>query len=99
MSVFMIDASVAFGPLAAHATYGRTTPAPSAERSAAASAARARSPRPDEPGAADTAVRGGPEGTRCRCTGYHNMVAAVLAAAGSTDTQVSLAGTDAGAGR
>ncbi|HMS49391.1 (2Fe-2S)-binding protein [Candidatus Microthrix sp.] len=53
----------------------------------------------EQPGLDEAAVREGLEGNLCRCTGYHNIVAAVLAAAGSTDTQVSLAGTDAGAGR
>ena len=55
--------------------------------------------RDRQPGLDEAAVREGLEGNLCRCTGYHNIVAAVLAAAGSTDTQVSLAGTDAGAGR
>jgi carbon-monoxide dehydrogenase small subunit len=36
-----------------------------------------RNPRPDE-----RAVREGLEGNFCRCTGYHNIVRAVLAAAG-----------------
>jgi carbon-monoxide dehydrogenase small subunit len=31
-------------------------------------------------------VREGLEGNLCRCTGYHNIVKAVLAAAGSTAT-------------
>jgi len=35
-------------------------------------------PEPDE-----DAVRAGLEGNLCRCTGYHNIVAAVLAASGS----------------
>jgi aerobic carbon-monoxide dehydrogenase small subunit len=30
-------------------------------------------------------VRSGLEGNLCRCTGYHNIVAAVLAAAGETE--------------
>jgi carbon-monoxide dehydrogenase small subunit len=38
------------------------------------------SPTPDE-------VRHGLEGNLCRCTGYHNIVAAVVAAAGDTGSE------------
>jgi carbon-monoxide dehydrogenase small subunit len=44
----------------------------------AATALLAENPHPTE-----TQVREGLEGNFCRCTGYHNIVRAVLAAAGS----------------
>ena len=37
----------------------------------------------EQPGLDETAVREGLEGNLCRCTGYHNIVKAVMAAAGS----------------
>ena len=37
----------------------------------------------DNPGITEAEVRAGLEGNLCRCTGYHNIVKAVLAAAGS----------------
>jgi aerobic-type carbon monoxide dehydrogenase small subunit (CoxS/CutS family) len=37
----------------------------------------------EQPGLDEAAVREGLEGNLCRCTGYHNIVKAVLAAAGS----------------
>ena len=37
----------------------------------------------DNPGITEAEVREGLEGNLCRCTGYHNIVKAVLAAAGS----------------
>jgi carbon-monoxide dehydrogenase small subunit len=37
------------------------------------------------PGLTEAEVREGLEGNLCRCTGYHNIVAAVLAAAADTD--------------
>ena len=36
----------------------------------------------EEPGLDEAGVREGLEGNLCRCTGYHNIVKAVLAAAG-----------------
>jgi aerobic carbon-monoxide dehydrogenase small subunit len=38
----------------------------------------------EQPGLDEAAVREGLEGNLCRCTGYHNIVKAVMAAAGST---------------
>jgi carbon-monoxide dehydrogenase small subunit len=38
----------------------------------------------ENPGLTEAEVREGLEGNLCRCTGYHNIVKAVLAAAGST---------------
>jgi aerobic carbon-monoxide dehydrogenase small subunit len=38
----------------------------------------------EQPNPTETDVREGLEGNLCRCTGYHNIVKAVLAAAGST---------------
>ena len=37
----------------------------------------------EQPGLDEAAVREGLEGNLCRCTGYHNIVKAVMAAAGS----------------
>ena len=37
----------------------------------------------ENPHPTETEVREGLEGNFCRCTGYHNIVRAVLAAAGS----------------
>jgi aerobic carbon-monoxide dehydrogenase small subunit len=37
----------------------------------------------EKPGLSEAEVREGLEGNLCRCTGYHNIVKAVLAAAGS----------------
>jgi aerobic carbon-monoxide dehydrogenase small subunit len=37
----------------------------------------------------ETEVREGLEGNFCRCTGYHNIVRAVLSAAGAMDREVS----------
>jgi aerobic carbon-monoxide dehydrogenase small subunit len=37
----------------------------------------------EKPGLDEAAVREGLEGNLCRCTGYHNIVKAVMAAAGS----------------
>jgi carbon-monoxide dehydrogenase small subunit len=37
----------------------------------------------EHPNPSETEVREGLEGNLCRCTGYHNIVKAVLAAAGS----------------
>jgi aerobic carbon-monoxide dehydrogenase small subunit len=37
----------------------------------------------------ETEVRGGLEGNFCRCTGYHNIVRAVLSAAGAMDREVN----------
>jgi aerobic carbon-monoxide dehydrogenase small subunit len=39
----------------------------------------------EKPGLDERAVREGLEGNLCRCTGYHNIVKAVLAAAGSSE--------------
>ena len=44
----------------------------------------AENPRPTE-----EQVRTGLEGNLCRCTGYHNIVRAVLAAAADTEGQAS----------
>jgi carbon-monoxide dehydrogenase small subunit len=38
----------------------------------------------ERPGLTEAEVREGLEGNLCRCTGYHNIVKAVLAAAGSS---------------
>jgi carbon-monoxide dehydrogenase small subunit len=38
----------------------------------------------EQPGLDEAAVREGLEGNLCRCTGYHNIVKSVMAAAGST---------------
>ncbi|HEV7207618.1 MAG TPA: (2Fe-2S)-binding protein [Mycobacteriales bacterium] len=46
-------------------------------------------PQPDE-----RQVREGLEGNFCRCTGYHNIVRAVLAAAGTDPSVLAAAGTD-----
>jgi aerobic carbon-monoxide dehydrogenase small subunit len=35
----------------------------------------------ENPAPTEEQVRSGPEGNLCRCTGYHNIVRAVLAAA------------------
>jgi carbon-monoxide dehydrogenase small subunit len=40
----------------------------------------------EQPRPTELEVREGLEGNLCRCTGYHNIVEAVLAAAGSTTT-------------
>jgi aerobic carbon-monoxide dehydrogenase small subunit len=40
----------------------------------------------EHPGLSEAEVRDGLEGNLCRCTGYHNIVKAVLAAAGSDPT-------------
>jgi carbon-monoxide dehydrogenase small subunit len=37
----------------------------------------------EQPALDEAAVREGLEGNLCRCTGYHNIVAAVLAAGGA----------------
>jgi aerobic carbon-monoxide dehydrogenase small subunit len=50
----------------------------------AAAGLLAENPRPTE-----TEVRQGLEGNFCRCTGYHNIVRAVLSAAGAMDREVS----------
>ena len=47
----------------------------------------------EQPDLDEAAVREGLEGNLCRCTGYHNIVAAVLAAAGGART--ALASEDA----
>ena len=39
----------------------------------------------ENPHPTETEVREGLEGNFCRCTGYHNIVRAVLAAAGSNE--------------
>ena len=44
----------------------------------------AENPHPTEP-----QVREGLEGNLCRCTGYHNIVRAVLSAAGAVDREVT----------
>jgi carbon-monoxide dehydrogenase small subunit len=46
-------------------------------------------PQPDE-----RQVREGLEGNFCRCTGYHNIVRAVLAAAGTDQPVLAAASTD-----
>ena len=38
----------------------------------------------DQPQASEEQIRAGLEGNLCRCTGYHNIVQAVLAAAGAS---------------
>jgi aerobic carbon-monoxide dehydrogenase small subunit len=43
----------------------------------------------EQPGLTEADVREGLEGNLCRCTGYHNIVKAVLAAAGSASIGVS----------
>ncbi|MDQ2065586.1 (2Fe-2S)-binding protein [Xinfangfangia sp. CPCC 101601] len=48
----------------------------------ASAALLANNPRPTE-----AEIRHGLEGNICRCTGYHNIVKAVLQASGQTDTQ------------
>jgi carbon-monoxide dehydrogenase small subunit len=42
----------------------------------------------ENPNPTEAEVREGLEGNFCRCTGYHNIVRAVLAAAGSVDREV-----------
>ena len=49
----------------------------------------------ENPSPTEDEVRHGLEGNLCRCTGYHNIVKAVLAASGSTQV---LAGSSAPAG-
>jgi len=44
------------------------------------------------PDATEEEVRHGLEGNLCRCTGYHNIVRAVLQAAGTMKTQQTLNG-------
>ena len=43
----------------------------------------------ENPDPTETQVREGLEGNFCRCTGYHNIVRAVLAAAGAADSEVT----------
>ena len=43
----------------------------------------------ENPHPTEAEVRTALEGNFCRCTGYHNIVRAVLAAAGSTDSEVA----------
>jgi aerobic carbon-monoxide dehydrogenase small subunit len=43
----------------------------------------------ENPHPTETEVREGLEGNFCRCTGYHNIVRAVLSAAGAMDREVS----------
>jgi aerobic carbon-monoxide dehydrogenase small subunit len=47
----------------------------------------------ENPHPTETEVREGLEGNFCRCTGYHNIVRAVLAAAGTTAGAAGTAGT------
>jgi len=46
----------------------------------------------EHPNPSEAEVREGLEGNLCRCTGYHNIVKAVLAAAAAGDTQPAGAG-------
>jgi len=43
----------------------------------------------ENPHPTETQVREGLEGNFCRCTGYHNIVRAVLSAAGAVDREVT----------
>jgi carbon-monoxide dehydrogenase small subunit len=52
----------------------------------------------ENPDPTETEVREGLEGNFCRCTGYHNIVRAVLAAAAAANTGTAGAGADAGGG-
>jgi aerobic carbon-monoxide dehydrogenase small subunit len=50
----------------------------------------------ENPSPSEEDVRVGLEGNLCRCTGYHNIVRAVLAAAGQTES-LATTGSEASA--
>ncbi len=50
----------------------------------------------ENPSPTEAEVRAGLEGNICRCTGYHNIVQAALAAASSTSTASSTSAAEAG---
>ena len=50
----------------------------------------------ENPSPTEAEVRAGLEGNICRCTGYHNIVKAALAAASSTSTASSTSAAEAG---